>query len=92
MLQSDDHSLQNLKQFEEAARTCHNKDWRVEMKNTHADLLAAINSFWREPTAAKLTEINSLWAHAHHLYDAAPPTRDPQPPLAGAPEAARLAA
>lgn len=92
MIEPNDDNQSLLFALREAKRTCANKQWRAMLDEAANLLDAATRLFVRENTKAAMIALNGAWAYAERILKEAPPVVDPQPPLAGAPEAARLAA
>lgn len=84
--------MDSLKEFRERGRACTKRDYQTTMLGTADKLDKALDKLWRDPTRENLKVVNSFWAFANRLHERAPPEADPQPPMAGAPTAAQLAA
>lgn len=81
-----------LRELRDAAEQCSRLEYRVQLKDTAAHLQSAITRLGEDPTVLRMIELNGVWARAASLLKNLPDEADPQPPLAGAPEPARLAA
>ena len=75
-----------------AARQCSSPLYRFKLTAIADKLDEAITEFMKNPVTTNLQHLNSMWAAAVAAYENRPDEAPPQPPLAGAPEAARLAA
>jgi uncharacterized iron-regulated protein len=75
-----------------AARECTHANYRLAMTIAADDLDAAINRLFHNPTTTNMQNATALWAHLVRVYEGRPQEAPDNPPLAGAPEAARLAA
>lgn len=74
----------------EAARICTDPKLRTALKEAHAALCGAEDSFHRHPTAENLTTLNGFWAYAAKVYDAFKYPAPPAPVLGGLTEGAQL--
>lgn len=75
-----------------AARNCSSPLYRYKL-NQAADVLDdAIVALNDNPTTSNMQTVNGAWAAAVAAYEGRPDEAPPQPPMAGAPEAAKLAA
>lgn len=79
-----------LKELRDAAKACSNIDYRALIKQSADSLQWAIAVFARDPTKQNMIDLNGAWANAAKILKEIPPEGDPAP-LAGAPEAAKLA-
>lgn len=75
-----------------AARECSSPIYRYKL-NQAADVLDdAIVALHDNPTTTNMQWVVGAWAAAVAAYEGRPDEAPPQPPMAGAPEPARLAA
>lgn len=84
-------TLERLVQLAEAARRCSNLDYQAVMRTAVQEVSDAVKTMHAFPDAESLRALNAAWAKADRIYKNIPPEGAPAP-LAGAPEAARLAA
>jgi hypothetical protein len=87
-LDTEYHNL--IKQLRDAAMKCSDVLYRQFMRDAADSLDHAILNL--QATTGHMRVLNGYWAHAVRVLDAVPTEADPQPPVAGAPEVARLAA
>ena len=76
----------------EAARLCSHPEYKDVLKRAAEDLAYAAEYFHGEMDEESLRLLNGAWAHAVRVMKGKPDEADPNPPLAGAPEPAKLAA
>jgi hypothetical protein len=76
----------------EAARLCTHPEYQDVLKRAAEDLAYATELFHGRGDAESMTLLNGAWAYAVRVMKAKPDEADPNPPLAGAPEPAKLAA
>lgn len=84
--------MTSLKELSDRARACTNAEYKAAMVEAHIQLVNALERLQRNPTEAHLRDVQCFWAYGRRVLKHAPNEADPQPPLAGAPVAAILAA
>jgi hypothetical protein len=84
-------ALDTLAQLGEVARNCSNLEYREFARSAVHEVSEAVKVMHAFPDAESLRLLNGAWAKAARIYSNLPPEGAPAP-LAGAPEAARLAA
>lgn len=81
-----------LKELRTAAMCCSNVDYRTQLAGAADTLNERTMEFVVEQSRDAMIALNGAWARGEALLKNVPAEADPNPPLAGAPEAARLAA
>lgn len=81
-----------IKELRDAAAACTNPVYKHELRRAADDLLAWTDYLFHYPSREAMKSLNGSWANAERILKGVPAEADPNPPLAGAPEAARLAA
>jgi hypothetical protein len=76
----------------DSARQCSDADYRFMLKAMADYLDGAVSAFCVWPTEENLRSLNDAWAAADRVLKNTPTEADPQPPVAGSPEVARLSA
>ena len=80
-----------LKQLRDAAATCTKPQYKLMLKQAADHLDDSISGLFTWPSTDNMIKLNSAWAYAQRVLNDVPDEGTPAP-LAGAPEAARLAA
>lgn len=75
-----------------AAMTCINVDYRSLLRCMADAVQVHVEDLRRMPSTENMTTLNGVWSKAVAVLDGVPAEADPNAPLAGSPEAARLAA
>lgn len=83
-------SLPSIGDLGEAARICTDPKMRKTLKDVHAALCAAEDSFHRNPNDRNLTTLNGFWAYGSRVYDAFKYPVPPAPVIGGLTEGAEL--
>lgn len=75
-----------------AARECSSPMYRFTLAAAADQIEAALKAVTENPTTSCMQALVGAWAHGVAVYEGRPDEAPDNPPLAGAPEPARLAA
>ena len=81
-----------LKELRDAATRCTRPAYRESLQWTADHLEKLITELMETPNDEAMIHLNGTWSYAKKLLKNLPAEADPQPPMSGAPEPARLAA
>lgn len=79
-------------ELNEAARGCSNLEYAQGLRLSATRLHGALEQLAKTPTRDVMQDVVSAWTRAYFALTHMPPEADPDAPLSGAPEIARLAA